>query len=593
MLRLGPVTVSLRRQVFIGRSPLPILDGRESMKILEIEVRGYKSFKAVKLERLGKLVVLIGKNGSGKSNLLELLEFLFRDLDALPQKALGAANEHLWHGFEIDEPILVHVRVEVEGEVLSRALPKEFAFSPPHTVTVDITRTVEQSGVNMEWRTRELTVGDRKIVSEGVVRKAEELASPESEQHVAGEAPSPKPAVPADLPQKILQGVSQVLLARFQVIPSARNRQFTAAGNATRVSVLDDQTLTQIQTLAQLVKPGERRRKFNPLQRSLKEIIPNAEGISAPQGQVFVQEGRLEIPLALTGGGVQEVVNVLCRIQALQQAREGSVIGVEEPETHLHPDAMKLLLNHLIAEDAVSQFWITTHSPFLIDRTNLENVWMVSKNDGTSDVVRLTDAESLRTAFLDLGIRPSDVLYSDAVLLVEGESDMEFYRGMALKMGFAEIEFVSIIPTGGVPQEKHHLEMWSDISKRTQLPVFLLLDGDAKRELDEVVRNKLVDPRKASCLTSGTLEDQYPHVKLLSALKEEFGIELKGDRLPRTEMTSFLEQELHAGGMDKRSWKKRLAVRMARTMDAGEAPEQLLSLLHAIRAELTGPALAH
>ena len=563
------------------------------MKILEIEVRGYKSFKAVKLERLGKLVVLIGKNGSGKSNLLELLEFLFRDLDALPQKALGAANEHLWHGFEIGEPILVHVRVEVEGEVLGAALPKEFAFSATHPVTVDITRTVEQSGANMEWRTRELTVGDRKIVSGGAVRKAEELASPDSEQRVAGEAPAPKRAVPADLPQKILQGVSKVLLARFQVIPSARNRQFTGAGNANRVSVLDDQTLAQIQTLAQLVKPGERRRKFNPLLRSLKEIIPNVEGISAPQGQVFVQEGRLEIPLALTGAGVQEVVNVLCRIQALQQAREGCVIGIEEPETHLHPDAMKLLLGHLIAEQTVSQFWITTHSPFLIDRTALENVWMVAKNNSTSDVVMLNDAESLRKAFLDLGIRPSDVLYSDAVLLVEGESDMEFYREMALKMGFAEIEFVSLIPTGGVPQEKHHLEMWSDISKKTQLPVFLLLDGDSKRELDEVVRKNLVDPRKASCLTSGTLEDQYPRERLLSALKEEFGIELTRERLPSTQTTPFLEQELHKAGKDKRSWKKRLAIRMARTMDAGEAPGPLLSLLQAIREELTGPPWTH
>jgi predicted ATP-dependent endonuclease of OLD family len=560
------------------------------MRILEIEIQGYKSFKSVKLDQLGKLVILIGKNGTGKSNLLELIEFLFRDLDALPQKALGAANEHLWHGFEIGEPILVHVRVEVDGEALSRSLPKEFAFTPPKTVAIDITRAVEQSAGNMEWRTRELTIGERKIVSAGAVRKSEELAISEAELKVAGEGSTPGPAAPADLPQKILQAVSQVLLARFQVIPSARNRQFTPAGNAARVSVLDDQTLTQIQTLAQLVKPGERRRKFNPLQRSLKEIIPNAEGISAPQGQVFVQEGRLEIPLALTGGGVQEIVNVLCRIQALQQAREGSVIGIEEPEAHLHPDAMKLLLGHLRAEETVSQYWITTHSPFLIDRADLESVWMVSKNDGTSDVGRLTDANSLRTAFLDLGIRPSDVLYSDAVLLVEGDSDVEFYRGMALKMGFPEIEFVSIIPTGGVPQEKHHLEMWSDISKRTQLPVFLLLDSDARKELDELVRGKLVDPRNASCLAGGSLEDQYPHEKLLRALKEEFGLEPKQDKLPTSKMAAFLEQELHAAAKDKRSWKKRLAIRMVRLMEPAEAPEPLRSLLHTIRAELAGPS---
>lgn len=563
------------------------------MKILEVEVEGYKSFEKVKLDNLGKLVVLIGKNGSGKSNLLELLELLFRDLDALPQKALGAANEHLWRGFEIGDPIRVHVVVEVEGEVLGRSLPKEFEFSPSKTVTVDIIRTVEHSGGNMEWRTRELSIGDRRIVTGGSVRKSEELTKAVGDGTAAGEPPSPdpKPTLPPDLPQKVLQGVSQSLLARFQIVPSSRNRQSAATGSVTRASVLDDQTLTQIQTLAQLVKPGERMRKFNPLQRSLKEIIPSAEGISAPQGQVFIQEGRLEIPLSLTGGGVQEIVNLLCRIQALQQAREGSVIGIEEPETHLHPDAMKLLLNHLLAEEAVSQFWLTTHSPFLVDRADLGNVWLVSKRDGASSMARLTDPASLRHAFMDLGIRPSDVLYADAILLVEGESDAEFCRGMALKMGFPEIEFVSILPTGGVPQEKHHLEMWADISKKSALPVFVLLDGDAKAELDEMVHGKLVDPRNARCL-SGTLEDQYPLEKLADALKSEFELEVKSGSLPTSKVTAFLEKELHAASKDKRSWKKRLAARMVESMNVDEAPEQFRTLLHTLRAELTGPTVS-
>ena len=569
-------------------APIDLAKGFD-LRILQLEVDGYKSFEHVKLDNLGKLVILIGKNGSGKSNLLEVLEFLFRDLDALPQKALGAANDHVWRGFEIGEPVRVRVRVEVEGEILARSLPKEFGLAPSSKVVIDVTRTIEHSAGNMEWRTRELIVADRRVVSNGTVAKPEELRPPRDlDEAAASPSPMPVAVTPSDLPQKVLQGVSQALLARFQVVPSARNRQFASTGGTHRTSVLDDQTLTQIQTLAQLVKPIERRRKFNPLQRSLKEIIPGAEGISAPQGQVFVQEGGLEIPLALTGGGVQEVINVLCRIQALQQAREGSAIGIEEPESHLHPDAMKLLLHHLLAEESVSQFWITTHSPFLIDRTDLGTVWLVTKDDGTSSVVRLTDPESLRSAFLELGIRPSDVLYGDGILLVEGDSDAAYYRGMALKMGFSEIEFVSVISTGGVPRERHHLEMWADIAKKTSLPTFLLLDNDAKKELESVVKAGLVDPRRAACLAAGTLEDQYPRKKLADALKEEFGLELAPEKLPPSGTKSFIQEALHKADLDKRSWPTRLAIQMVKRMDSEEAPEPLRTLLHTLRAELSG-----
>ena len=564
------------------------------MRILKFEVEGYKSFRTTKLDKLGKLVVLIGRNGSGKSNLTELVEFFFRDLDALPQKALGPINEHYWHGFDPKEPVNVSAEIEVDGDALGRLLPKEFGFSATGPVTISISRFLEKSGANMEWKTRHLTIGERSVVEEGAVAQPGDLlpaTEPAPAPTDGASAPGPSTAAaaaPADLPQKVLQAISQALLARFQVIPAARSRPASTGPANQRLSVLDDQIMNQVQTMAQLVNPRERRRTFKPLQQSLKSILPTISNLSAPQGQPFVFEGNLEVPLALTGGGVQEVINLLVRIQTAVQAKDGSVVAIEEPETHLHPDAMKLLLRFLARDDSVSQVWMTTHSPFLVDRTDLSNVWLVSKEDGVSEIVRLSDTESLRRAFRELGVRPSDVLYGDAIILVEGESDVEFYRGMALKMDFHEIEFASVIPTGGVPKDRHHLEMWSDISRKTQLPVFLLLDLDAKAEVKDAVTRKQVDPRRAFHLERGSLEDLYPRDKLAGALKEVFGIEVEVEKLVSPGTSKVLETELLRAQVDKHQWKKRLAIAMLERVTADEAPEALRTLLHSLRAELAG-----
>ena len=47
------------------------------MKIHSISIENFKSFGKVELVDLPNLVVLIGKNSSGKSNLIDSLELLF------------------------------------------------------------------------------------------------------------------------------------------------------------------------------------------------------------------------------------------------------------------------------------------------------------------------------------------------------------------------------------------------------------------------------------------------------------------------------------------------------------------------------------
>lgn len=77
----------------------------------EIKVKGYKSFKDISI-KLGKINLLIGSNGAGKSNFLSLFELLNYAYDqrlALYVSRIGGVNKILHQGRKVTEKIDITV----------------------------------------------------------------------------------------------------------------------------------------------------------------------------------------------------------------------------------------------------------------------------------------------------------------------------------------------------------------------------------------------------------------------------------------------------------------------------------------------------
>ena len=83
------------------------------MKVTSLRVKNFTSMLEVALFDLSAFVVLIGKNSSGKSNLIDALTLLFLDFgDELERNMGDPANwEHLFHNHntQISEPIEIAV----------------------------------------------------------------------------------------------------------------------------------------------------------------------------------------------------------------------------------------------------------------------------------------------------------------------------------------------------------------------------------------------------------------------------------------------------------------------------------------------------
>jgi predicted ATPase len=94
-------------------------------------------------------------------------------------------------------------------------------------------------------------------------------------------------------------------------------------------------------------------------------------------------------------------------LTALVQSPALPVIGVEEPELTVHPGALPMLYDYLRQASEVSQVFVTTHSPIILDVVDVENdvVFVVNRVDGKTDVQKITgrQLEPVRKSLLRLG----------------------------------------------------------------------------------------------------------------------------------------------------------------------------------------------
>jgi predicted ATPase len=70
------------------------------------------------------------------------------------------------------------------------------------------------------------------------------------------------------------------------------------------------------------------------------------------------------------------------------------LVGIEEPETALHPAAAAVLVDALVAASTTKQVLVTSHSPDFLDddRLTADNIVAVMANEGRTEIGHLDDA---------------------------------------------------------------------------------------------------------------------------------------------------------------------------------------------------------
>lgn len=109
---------------------------------------------------------------------------------------------------------------------------------------------------------------------------------------------------------------------------------------------------------------------------------------------------------------------------------------IDEPETSLHPDWQKKIpmILEALQKSLGCQIFVATHSPFIISsalESTVQKIYHID-NGLCSQPKGLSKKDLSRTAFgdivTDLGCRPSDLLYANGIIWVEGPSDITYIQ---------------------------------------------------------------------------------------------------------------------------------------------------------------------
>ncbi|MCK4244878.1 MAG: AAA family ATPase, partial [Candidatus Omnitrophica bacterium] len=358
-------------------------------------------------------------------------------------------------------------------------------------------------------------------------------------------------------PASVTQTIERLLHSKIEFIPAVRDRPAKSEDFFKRDPFIPESTEETIKSNARQTVPA-RQREWNRYNKDKEQFVKGSMRLVG-EDLVFdknIKEGMVPIPPYLKGSGEQMILHLLHEIENTS----ADIVLIEEPENHLHPRLIKKLMKRIkeISEKQDKQFFITTHSPFVIDSGLLSNVWYIWQKGGSTKIKRVTDKKELGSKFFQMGIIPGDFLLSNFILIVEGQSDSIFLQGVAGKLGksFGE-EGITIIDAGGDSKEETNYQLWIEVCQNVPLPVRLLLDKSSAKHKGKLINNGIKE-EDIKIWDRGDIEDFYPRRVIVEFVKQRKGKELREEDVPKGQTIKKLN-----GILEKKWWKEQLARKVA------------------------------
>ena len=334
--------------------------------IRAISIQGFRSIAELKDLELRPLNVLIGANGSGKSNFLgalDLLQTALRNVNLLSEHVAraGGAESLLHFGAKVTPTIRFSLSFEDRRDDFSLEL--RFGGADQFLPRIDIATTVSPADPQQQ---------ETMVLAEALEYELEQWRA--YHFHDTGFASPLKKTADVHDNRHLRPDGSN--LAAFLYLLSKKH----------------ENSYTQIQRTVHLAAPFFDNFILRPL--ALNEDKIRLEwrhvGSDAYFDAASLSDGTLRF-IALTTLLLQPV------------SLRPNLILLDEPELGLHPYAITLLASLLKQAAVESQVIIATQSPTLVDHFNPEDVLVAERVNGATELRRL-DGEALRVWLEDYSL---------------------------------------------------------------------------------------------------------------------------------------------------------------------------------------------
>lgn len=444
------------------------------MKLLALKVKSdFRNLKGLKLSLSEKndTYVLIGNNGTGKTNILEALSSVFRSL--LLKIAFEFSFVLLYKleedVFRVEHDVSTKRTIFKKNDVVvtegEMTLPNRLIcnysgedtrlwdnyFKNPYEEYIkSIKRRTAYDILKMVYIDRTMW---RYVLLCMISARDENVAFDEFLSHKLG-------IMPED-PVEIEMQIDGGKLARWHDNQVKQLVQMVSA----RLNGLGSNSSTDISV-------------FNPLDDQPRDLFGKYVGASELIDKLLISFHN-GVEAGLLSEGEKKMMTILFILEALSDER--TLVLMDEPDSHIHI-SRKSELNEMFNSMTHRSNLITSHSPTLTARFKSDSIIMLDrKSDGIVEIIdkKNVDLVSRLTEGIWTALRQNIFLAShDDIILVEGASDIVFIKAALAYFKshgkYPDLSF-EFIPCGGASHMKDFASLFKP--KEGQM-VFGFLDGD-------------------------------------------------------------------------------------------------------------------
>lgn len=568
------------------------------MRLVQLKVSNFRCFKDETAVDLDDLVVLIGKNDSGKSSLLDAMNIFFNGVPEQDDLCVQAIDKKLsitcvFDDFPdqlvIDELFPTDLASEyllnLDGKLeikkvfscsgSGKVKPASVFARANHPSANQYNDLLTLTNTKLKQRANELGVDVSSVnkTINTVLRRAIWAHASDLQRST----------IEIELKSETAERIWDQLKKHLPVFalfksdrPStdqdseAQDPMKSAVKEAIKaqeatLSDIAEKVKQEVQEIAN--KTVEKIKEMNP--ELAKQLTPRVTNKSWDSLFSVSLTGDEDIPINKRGSGTRRLILLnFFRARAEREA-EGKgtdiIYAIEEPETSQHPNNQKMLVEAIqdLADKDGCQVFLTTHTPVLARRFDQISLRFITQKDGKPEVRHGNEEVTLTEITDSLGVLPDHRI--KVFVGVEGKHDITFLCHLSrilseagenlpdLKKEEEEGNLV-FVPLGG-----NNLDLWVSRLKGFNRPEFYLMDRDTEPPSQpkyHAIANELNNRDHCVAWTTKKRElENYIHPDVIKSQYPKYS----GSGNAFEDVPTLFARAVHEASKSEQSWEEVIA----------------------------------